>query len=62
MAKKQNGSDPPGRSNRIEVTDYHHKQAKRKNNPLPKIAAEGPVEARQKTERLRIPENAKPVL
>ena len=39
MAKRKNGGG------KIEVTDYRHKQAKRKNNPPAKIAAEGTVPA-----------------
>ncbi len=39
MARKKNG----GR--KTEVTDYRHKQAKRKNNPPAKIAGEGTVPA-----------------
>ena len=39
MARKKNGGS------KTEVTDYRHKQAKRKNNPPAKIAGEGTVPA-----------------
>lgn len=44
MAKRQNAKAPTG-ADPSQIDDYRHQQAKRKNNPPAKIAAEGTVPA-----------------